>query len=122
MQTRCWTEGLMPTSDHADARSEVGSLSSNTRRSRVAGRMDSASWQFDNRCASPPAASGDVGRYLDRLVETVAAVRRLRGHPAPTSRPLVTATLAVAKCCDFQDLPTLKAATCDCSTRERTTK
>ena len=45
--------------------------------------------------ASSPGAAvpADVGRYLQHLVEMTATAHRLGGHPDPTSRPLVKATM-----------------------------
>ena len=91
----------------ADARAEVGSWSPSTRRSYVTGWRDFTSGSFENRCVGLPAAPADVGRYLYHLVEregrtmatahtrlaAIAEALRLGGHPDPTSRSLVEATL-----------------------------
>ena len=91
----------------ADARAEARSWSSNTRRAYVAGWNHFTSWCIEHRCAGLPSAAADVGHYIEHLVETegktlatarmrlaaIAAAHRLRGHPDPTSRPLVKATM-----------------------------
>ena len=91
----------------ADARAEARSWSPNTRRAYIAGWRDFTSWCLDNRCAGLPTTAADVGRYLEHLVETegkalatarlrlaaIAAAHHLGGHPDPTSRPLVKATM-----------------------------
>ena len=91
----------------ADARAEALSWSPNTRRAYVAGWRDFTGWCLEHRCAGLPAGAADVGRYLEHLVETegktlatartrlaaVAAAHRLGGHPDPTTRPLVKATM-----------------------------
>ena len=91
----------------ADARAEARSWSPNTRRAYVAGWRDFTSWCLEHRCAGLPAGAADVGRYLEHLVEAgartmatarlrlaaIAAAHRLGGHPDPTSRPLVKATM-----------------------------
>ena len=90
-----------------DARAEARSWAPNTRRAYVAGWRDFTRWCLENWCAGLPAAPADVGRYLEHLVETegktlatvrlrlaaIAAAHRLGGHPDPTSRPLVQATI-----------------------------
>ena len=90
-----------------DARAEAGSWAPSTRRAYVAGWKHFTSWCIDNRCPGLPSASADVGRYLEHLVETegktlstarlylaaIAAAHRLGGHEAPTSWPLVKATV-----------------------------
>ena len=91
----------------ADARAEARSWSPNTRRAYVAGWKDFTSWCIEHRCAGLPSAAADVGRYIEHLVEmegktlatvrlrlaAIAAAHRLGGHPDPTSRPLVKATV-----------------------------
>ena len=91
----------------ADAKVEALSWSPNTRRAYVAGWKDFTSWCIEHRCAGLPSAAADVGRYIEHLVEmegktlatvrlrlaAIAAAHRLGGHPAPTSRPLVKATV-----------------------------
>ena len=91
----------------ADARAEARSWSPDTRRAYVAGWRDFTGWCLEHRCAGLPAGAADVGRYLEHLVETdgrtlataharlaaIAAAHRLGGHPDPTTRPLVKATM-----------------------------
>ena len=91
----------------ADARAEARSWAPNTRRAYVAGWKSFTRWCLDNGCTGLPAAPADVRRYLEHLVETegkslatarmrlaaIAAAHRLGGHPDPTSRPLVKATM-----------------------------
>ena len=91
----------------ADARAEARSWAPNTRRAYVAGWKDFTSWCLEHGCVGLPAAAADVGCYLEHLVETegktlatvrlrlaaIAAAHRLGGHPDPTSRPLVQATM-----------------------------
>ncbi len=91
----------------ADARAEALSWSPNTRRAYVAGWNHFTSWCVEHRCAGLPSAAADVGRYIEHLVEmegktlatarlrlaAIAAAHRLGGHPDPTSRPLVKATM-----------------------------
>ena len=91
----------------ADARAEARSWAPNTRRAYVAGWKSFTRWCLDNGCTGLPAAPADVGRYLEHLVETegkslatartrlaaIAAAHRLGGHPDPTTRPLVKATM-----------------------------
>ena len=91
----------------ADARAEARSWSPNTRRAYVAGWNHFTSWCIEHQCAGLPSVATDVGRYIEHLVETegktlatarmrlaaIAAAHRLGGHPDPTSRPLVKATM-----------------------------
>lgn len=91
----------------ANARAEAGSWPPSTRRAYVTGWKHFTNWCFENRCPGLPSAAADVGRYLEHIVETegktlatahfrlaaIAATHRLGGHPDPTSRPLVKATL-----------------------------
>ena len=91
----------------ADARAEALSWSPNTRRAYVAGWNHFTSWCIEHRCAGLPSAAADVGRYIEHLVEmegktlatarlrlaAIAAAHRLGGHPDPTARPLVKATM-----------------------------
>ena len=90
-----------------DAKAEARSWSPNTRRVYVAGWNHFTSWCIEHRCAGLPSTAADVGRYIEHLVETegktlatarlrlasIAAAHRLGGHPDPTSRPLVKATM-----------------------------
>ena len=104
-------EGAPSTSAGTDllayARAEARSWSPNTRRAYVAGWNHFTSWCIEHRCAGLPSAAADVGRYIEHLVEmegktlatarlrlaAIAAAHRLGGHPDPTSRPLVKATM-----------------------------
>ena len=90
-----------------DVLADAVSWAPSTRRAYVTGWKHFTSWCFENRCQELPSAAADVGRYLEHLVETegktlatarlrltaIAAAHRLGGHPDPTPRPLVKATL-----------------------------